>query len=635
MAQIVNSSEECTCKDEVRVYKDEGEEEDEKNRSSENLSEDKVNLVTEGEDQKPLNFSDIFRPSYDAVFNAPFADYLFPPYPGSYAAAFSQDSSFTSKVPFMPPNPGTFGFMPFSMRDAIESCGLNGALGFSNAYPFSSRNGFMFEHLWHSLPPGPHISALCSENFASMWANSNSQSFSLLNPFMSSVASSTNNPVVTGSESSSSSIATTSTTVIASTSSNSTLTTSKDTLNSNGLMYVPSPLKPTPINLSTYSPLSLKCSSASKETTNNSNSEKWNETSTSNAIYPALQFLSNISVASSTTSSCITNIKVEKSNNTHSKNNNKKQDSLHELRFCKSTHHKDSPKPHIKKPLNAFMLFMKEMRQTVQEECTLKESAAINQILGKKWHTLSREEQSKYYEIAKKEKQLHIQLFPDWSARDNYAIHSKHKKKRRLSQTGYVDNTDCKSNDNNNMKKCRARYGIEQMSQWCKPCRRKKKCIRFLKNDDNDMIAKDSKHITFQKSKDSSIYDLDSIGDKDPFSDDRKSYSSQAPSPQGPFLSDNEPSVPPNNCINEINKTTSSSQSSIVNKMSCSSFKPQIEFGGKIEPTIKGLEQSNSASTNTNSEFSSNIIPSPSSAFSSLKSSVNQEKLNSTQLITI
>merc|ERR1719233_2594300 len=27
-------------------------------------------------------------------------------------------------------------------------------------------------------------------------------------------------------------------------------------------------------------------------------------------------------------------------------------------------------------------------------------------------------------------------------------------------------------------KKCRARYGIEQPSLWCKPCRRKKKCIR-------------------------------------------------------------------------------------------------------------------------------------------------------------
>ncbi len=40
--------------------------------------------------------------------------------------------------------------------------------------------------------------------------------------------------------------------------------------------------------------------------------------------------------------------------------------------------------PHIKKPLNAFMLYMKEMRPVVQAECTLKESAAINQILGRR-----------------------------------------------------------------------------------------------------------------------------------------------------------------------------------------------------------------------------------------------------------
>ncbi len=40
-------------------------------------------------------------------------------------------------------------------------------------------------------------------------------------------------------------------------------------------------------------------------------------------------------------------------------------------------------KPHIKKPLNAFMIFMKTKRAEVIKECTLKESAAINQILGK------------------------------------------------------------------------------------------------------------------------------------------------------------------------------------------------------------------------------------------------------------
>ena len=43
-----------------------------------------------------------------------------------------------------------------------------------------------------------------------------------------------------------------------------------------------------------------------------------------------------------------------------------------------------SKEPHIKKPLNAFMLYMKEMRPVVQAECTLKESAAINQILGRR-----------------------------------------------------------------------------------------------------------------------------------------------------------------------------------------------------------------------------------------------------------
>ena len=38
---------------------------------------------------------------------------------------------------------------------------------------------------------------------------------------------------------------------------------------------------------------------------------------------------------------------------------------------------------HVKKPLNAFMLFMREQRSKVVAEHMLKESAAINQILGK------------------------------------------------------------------------------------------------------------------------------------------------------------------------------------------------------------------------------------------------------------
>lgn len=43
-----------------------------------------------------------------------------------------------------------------------------------------------------------------------------------------------------------------------------------------------------------------------------------------------------------------------------------------------------SRKPHVKKPLNAFMLFMKEQRAKVIAESSVKESAAINQILGRR-----------------------------------------------------------------------------------------------------------------------------------------------------------------------------------------------------------------------------------------------------------
>ncbi|KAL9911881.1 transcription factor pangolin isoform 11-T29 [Glossina fuscipes fuscipes] len=133
----------------------------------------------------------------------------------------------------------------------------------------------------------------------------------------------------------------------------------------------------------------------------------------------------------------------------------------------------EKKKPHIKKPLNAFMLYMKEMRAKVVAECTLKESAAINQILGRRWHSLSREQQAKYYELAKQARALHMQLYPNWSARDNYGFVSKKKKRKK-------DRSPADSGGNNNLKKCRARFGLDQQSSWCKPCRRKKKCIRYM-----------------------------------------------------------------------------------------------------------------------------------------------------------
>ncbi|EPQ12873.1 Transcription factor 7-like 2 [Myotis brandtii] len=189
--------------------------------------------------------------------------------------------------------------------------------------------------------------------------------------------------------------------------------------------------------------------------------------------------------------------------------------SLHSSKHQDSKKEEEKKKPHIKKPLNAFMLYMKEMRAKVVAECTLKESAAINQILGRRWHALSREEQAKYYELARKERQLHMQLYPGWSARDNYG---KKKKRKRDKQPGETnEHSECFLNpclslppitDLSAPKKCRARFGLDQQNNWCgpcryantpkkcralfgldrqtlwcKPCRRKKKCVRYIQGE--------------------------------------------------------------------------------------------------------------------------------------------------------
>jgi len=145
-------------------------------------------------------------------------------------------------------------------------------------------------------------------------------------------------------------------------------------------------------------------------------------------------------------------------------------------------------KPHIKKPLNAFMLYMKEQRAKVIAECTLKESSAINKVLGQKWKQLARSEQDKYYEMAKEERLRHMQLYPGWSARDNYGIKKKrannssssstpgHRKQQR--EKAQMENGDCGT-----YKKCRASFGLERQSEWCKHCRRKKKCTRFTEEN--------------------------------------------------------------------------------------------------------------------------------------------------------
>ncbi|CAI2316304.1 unnamed protein product [Caenorhabditis sp. 36 PRJEB53466] len=124
---------------------------------------------------------------------------------------------------------------------------------------------------------------------------------------------------------------------------------------------------------------------------------------------------------------------------------------------------------HIKKPLNAFMWFMKENRKKLLEEIgnNEKQSAELNKELGKRWHDLPKEEQQKYFEMAKKDRETHKEKYPQWSARENYAVNKKKTKKRRDKSV---------ASENSDQKKCRARFGVNNQEMWCKFCKRKKKC---------------------------------------------------------------------------------------------------------------------------------------------------------------
>ncbi|CAF5080575.1 unnamed protein product, partial [Rotaria socialis] len=52
-----------------------------------------------------------------------------------------------------------------------------------------------------------------------------------------------------------------------------------------------------------------------------------------------------------------------------------------------------------------------------------------------------------------------------WSARDNYGSRKKRGTKGKKREKSQGENGECL-----NQKKCRARFGLDQQSNWCKHC---------------------------------------------------------------------------------------------------------------------------------------------------------------------
>uniref|UniRef100_A0A1I8BI13 HMG box domain-containing protein n=1 Tax=Meloidogyne hapla TaxID=6305 RepID=A0A1I8BI13_MELHA len=124
---------------------------------------------------------------------------------------------------------------------------------------------------------------------------------------------------------------------------------------------------------------------------------------------------------------------------------------------------------------------MKENRHKYMDDCAdkRKQSAELNKELGQIWQKMSRDEQQPYYEMAQQKREEHQRLYPNWTARENYAIHKKAKKRR----------TRERSLENNEQKKCRARFGIDNVIKWCKHCKRKKRCLNVRDSDSPAQVS--------------------------------------------------------------------------------------------------------------------------------------------------
>ncbi|KAM8877989.1 uncharacterized protein ACB058_003623 [Synchiropus picturatus] len=86
-------------------------------------------------------------------------------------------------------------------------------------------------------------------------------------------------------------------------------------------------------------------------------------------------------------------------------------------------------RPYIRRPPNAFMIFMRENREKITNTLKPKHSVEANTILGQMWREMSPSEQEIYYQKAAEERRIHAEKHPDWSSKDNYGL--KRKRQRR------------------------------------------------------------------------------------------------------------------------------------------------------------------------------------------------------------
>lgn len=71
-------------------------------------------------------------------------------------------------------------------------------------------------------------------------------------------------------------------------------------------------------------------------------------------------------------------------------------------------------KDHIRRPMNAFMIFSKRHRALVHQRHPNQDNRTVSKILGEWWYALKPQEKKKYHDLAYQVKEAHFKAHPDW-----------------------------------------------------------------------------------------------------------------------------------------------------------------------------------------------------------------------------
>lgn len=106
----------------------------------------------------------------------------------------------------------------------------------------------------------------------------------------------------------------------------------------------------------------------------------------------------------------------------------------------------DSTKNHVRRPMNAFMIFSQRERPLIHQQYPNCDNRAVSKMLGERWYSLSQIDKNDFHKLATQLKQDHFKANPDWKWRNKL---DKQKPDNRTAQGKKFKSSNTSSTESN------------------------------------------------------------------------------------------------------------------------------------------------------------------------------------------